>query len=172
MFVDKVLKKIPREIYIYILWGIVVGAVNLGSAWIFMYKCGIEPVRANFLAWILYNFVSFITNRKSVFHTVAETAWEFIKELVSFYVSRVFTLVVEEGLIYILVDRLHLWAMGIKTFTSVLVIFLNYYISKKFICINANVYRNFIEKHGHNYFQTFDSWSIIEWLNMYKKQNK
>lgn len=42
MFVDKVLKKIPREIYIYILWGIVVGAVNLGSAWIFMYKCGIE----------------------------------------------------------------------------------------------------------------------------------
>ena len=60
MFVDKVLKKIPREIYIYILWGIVVGAVNLGSAWIFMYKCGIEPVRANFLAWILYNFVSFI----------------------------------------------------------------------------------------------------------------
>ena len=28
MFVDKVLKKIPREIYIYILWGIVVGAVN------------------------------------------------------------------------------------------------------------------------------------------------
>ena len=24
MFVDKVLKKIPREIYIYILWGIVV----------------------------------------------------------------------------------------------------------------------------------------------------
>ena len=103
MFVDKVLKKIPREIYIYILWGIVVGAVNLGSAW------------------------------KSVFHTVAETAWEFIKELVSFYVSRVFTLVVEEGLIYILVDRLHLWAMGIKTFTSVLVIFLNYYISKKFI---------------------------------------
>ncbi len=48
------------------------GAVNLGSAWIFMYRCGIEPVRANFLAWILYNFVSFITNRKSVFHTVAE----------------------------------------------------------------------------------------------------
>ena len=32
----------------------------------------------------------------------------------------------------------------------------------------GNVYRNFIEKHGHNYFQTFDSWSIIEWLNMYK----
>ena len=44
MFVDKVLKKIPREIYIYILWGIVVGAVNLGSTWIFMSKCGIDPV--------------------------------------------------------------------------------------------------------------------------------
>ena len=78
--------------------------------------------------WIIINFIEIPkTGRKE------ETAWEFIKELVSFYVSRVFTLVVEEGLIYILVDRLHLWAMGIKTFTSVLVIFLNYYISKKFI---------------------------------------
>ena len=133
MFVGKMLKKIPREIYIYILWGIVVGAVNLGSTWIFMSKCGIDPVRANFLAWILYNFVSFITNRKSVFHTAAETAWEFIKELLAFYASRIFTLIVEEGLIYILVDRLHLWAMGIKTFTSILVIILNYYISKKII---------------------------------------
>ena len=49
------------------------------------------------------------------------------------YASRIFTLIVEEGLIYILVDRLHLWAMGIKTFTSILVIILNYYISKKII---------------------------------------
>lgn len=133
MLVKEYLKKIPREIYIYILWGIVVGIVNLGSAWIFMYKCGIDPVRANLLAWILYNFVSFITNRKSVFHTAVNTAWEFIKELFSFYISRIFTLFVEEVLIYILVDKLHIWAMGVKAFTSILVIFLNYYISKKYI---------------------------------------
>lgn len=131
--IQKSLRKIPREIYIYVLWGIVVGAVNLGSAWIFMSKCGMDPVRANLLAWVLYNFVSFVTNRKSVFHTAAETLWEFVKEMISFYVSRVFTLFVEEGIIYVLVDRIHLWAMGVKTFTSVLVIFLNYYISKRFI---------------------------------------
>lgn len=133
MFLIDKMKKIPKEIYIYIMWGVVVGIVNLGSAWIFMYKCGIDPVRANFLAWILYNFVSFVTNRKSVFHMVSETAGEFVRELISFYVSRVFTLIVEEALIFLLVDVLKLWAMGIKAFTSVLVIVLNYYISKKFI---------------------------------------
>ena len=62
----KLLRKIPKEIYIYIAWGILVGAVNLGSAWFFMYKCGINEIYANYMSWILYNYVSFATNRKSV----------------------------------------------------------------------------------------------------------
>jgi putative flippase GtrA len=129
----KILRKIQKEIYIYISWGVLVGAVNLGSSWLFMYPCHMKPLYANFLSWVLYNFVSFVTNRTTVFHTAAKTFREFVLEMGFFYASRVFTLLVEEGIIYLLVNVMKLWAMGVKIFTSILVIFLNYYISKTFI---------------------------------------
>ncbi len=129
----KLLKKIPKEIYIYILWGILVGLVNIGSAWFFIYKCGINEIYANFMSWILYNYVSFVTNRKSVFHTHTQNIKEYLVQLVQFYISRVITLLIETGLIFLLVTVIGLPAMIIKIFTSILVIFLNYFISKKFI---------------------------------------
>ncbi|MGN0396246.1 MAG: GtrA family protein [Coprococcus sp.] len=129
----KILKKIPKEIYIYVLWGILVGIVNVGSLWIFMNKCGINELYANFMSWLLYNYVSFVTNRKSVFHTHTQNIKEYVIQLIQFYISRVITLVIETGLIFLLVTVIHLPAMGVKIFTSILVIFLNYFISKKFI---------------------------------------
>lgn len=93
----KLLRKIPKEIYIYIAWGILVGAVNLGSAWVFMYKCGINEIYANYMSWILYNYVSFATNRKSVFHTKAATIKAYFIELGLFYLSRISTLLIETG---------------------------------------------------------------------------
>ena len=84
-----------------------------------MYKCGINEIYANYMSWILYNYVSFVTNRKSV--------------LALFYLSRVSTLLIETGIIFALVTGLKWNAMGVKVFTSILVIFLNYFISKKFI---------------------------------------
>lgn len=129
----KLLKRIPKEIYIYILWGILVGAVNIGSTWIFIYKVGMYEIWANFFAWILYNYVSFVTNRKSVFHTHTKNVKEYVIQLFQFYVSRVFTLLIETGIIFLLVTVFGWFALGVKLFTSVLIIFLNYFISKKLI---------------------------------------
>ena len=56
-----------------------------------------------------------------------------IIELALFYLSRVSTLLIETGIIFALVTGLKWNAMGVKVFTSILVIFLNYFISKKFI---------------------------------------
>ena len=133
MFFKGCIRKIPREIYIYMAWGLLVGVVNIGSAWFFINKCDIAPVRANFLSWILYNMVSFLTNRKTVFHSAVSSVGGFFKELLSFYLSRVFTFFVESILVYIFIDRLGLWVIGVKVVTSVIVIFLNYYISKKVV---------------------------------------
>ena len=85
------------------------------------------------MSWILYNYVSFATNRKSVFHTKAATVKAYFIELALFYLSRVSTLLIETGIIFALVTGLKWNAMGVKVFTSILVIFLNYFISKKFI---------------------------------------
>lgn len=99
----------------------------------FMYKCGINEIYANYMSWILYNYVSFATNRKSVFHTKAATIKAYFIELGLFYLSRISTLLIETGIIFALVTGLKWNAMGVKVFTSILVIFLNYFISKKFI---------------------------------------
>lgn len=45
----------------------------------------------------------------------------------------IYTLLIETGIIFALVTGLKWNAMGVKVFTSILVIFLNYFISKKFI---------------------------------------
>ena len=79
------------------------------------------------------SYVSFATNRKSVFHTKAATVKAYFIELALFYLSRVSTLLIETGIIFALVTGLKWNAMGVKVFTSILVIFLNYFISKKFI---------------------------------------
>ena len=129
----KLFKKIPKEIYIYILWGILVGIVNVGSLAFFMYKVGLNEILSNILSWVLYNFVSFITNRRMVFHTEAESIKEFSIELVNFYISRGFTLIVETGIIFLFVTILSWWAIGVKIFTAVLMIFLNYFISKHIV---------------------------------------
>lgn len=129
----KLLKKIRKEIYIYILWGILVGFVNIGSAWFFMYKLEINEISANALSWILYNFVSFMTNRKTVFHTHTKNIKEYMIQLIQFYISRGLTLGIELAIIFLLVTMLGWYAMGVKIFTSILVIFLNYFISKKYI---------------------------------------
>ncbi|MBP3326210.1 MAG: GtrA family protein [Coprococcus sp.] len=128
-----IFKKIPKEIYIYILWGILVGIVNIGSSYFFMYKCEINELYANFMSWILYNYVSFVTNRKTVFHTHTQNIKEYVIQLIQFYISRVITLLIETGLIFLFVTILDLPKMGVKVCTSILVIFLNYFISKKFI---------------------------------------
>lgn len=129
----RLLKKIPKEIYIYILWGILVGFVNIGSAWFFMYELEINEISANVLSWILYNYVSFMTNRKTVFHTHTRNIKEYMIQLIQFYISRGLTLGIELVIIFLLVTMLGWYAMGVKIFTSILVIFLNYFISKKYI---------------------------------------
>lgn len=129
----KIFKKIPKEIYIYILWGILVGAVNVGSLAIFMYKIGFNEITSNILSWILYNLVSFITNRKMVFHTETKNAREFIVELINFYFSRGFTLIIETLIMFVFVTILSWWALGVKIFTAILMIFINYFISKHFV---------------------------------------
>ncbi len=98
-----------------------------------MYKLEINEIGANMLSWILYNYVSFVTNRKTVFHTHTKNMKEYVIQLFQFYVSRVLTLGIELLIVFLLVTVLGWYAMGVKIFTSILVIFLNYFISKRFI---------------------------------------
>ena len=54
-------------------------------------------------------------------------------ELVAFYASRVATFLVEEGILFVLVTLLALPAMPVKVGASIVVVILNYVLSKLFV---------------------------------------
>lgn len=73
---------------------------------------------------------AYITNKLWVFE---KTNKPVIKELSEFLVGRMFTLIVSMAMIYILVDMMSFPSLIIKVITTVVVVILNYILSKFWI---------------------------------------
>lgn len=65
-----------------------------------------------------------------MFDSNASTAADFIKEIISFIGGRVATLVIEELILFIFITNLGMNSMAVKVVAQVIVIVLNYVISK------------------------------------------
>ena len=85
---------------------------------------------ANIGSLILAVAFAYITNRIWVFDSNASTAADFIKEITSFIGGRVVTLVIEELILFIFITNLGMNSMLVKIVAQVIVIVLNYVISK------------------------------------------
>lgn len=88
---------------------------------------------SNAAAWGLSVTFAYITNRIWVFEKSAAEAKGIIKEIGKFVSGRIFSLIVENGLLYLLIDLLQLPNMPIKIAVSILIILLNYVISKLWV---------------------------------------
>jgi putative flippase GtrA len=82
------------------------------------------------LAWALAVFFAYITNRTMVFHSSATGADEVLKEIVSFFACRIGTGVVDWAIMLIFVTILHFNDMIVKILANIIVIVLNYILSK------------------------------------------
>ncbi len=72
----------------------------------------------------------FFTNRTWVFDGKVDTKKDFLKQAGSFTAGRLFTLIVEDGLIFIFVSLMKFPEMPVKLGATFIVIVLNYIISK------------------------------------------
>lgn len=72
----------------------------------------------------------FFTNRAWVFDGHTESTVEFMKQMGAFIGGRVFTLVIEEFILAVFITWLEWNTMGVKFAAQVIVIVLNYVISK------------------------------------------
>ena len=86
----------------------------------------INVLVANIITWIIAVYFAFSVNRKFVF----KSNGNFTSELIQFYLGRVVTLVVEQAMLYIFIIRLMFNNMAIKSIAQVVIIILNYIISK------------------------------------------
>ena len=91
---------------------------------------GINELIANILSWIITVMFAFLTNCVWVFQSPTDSVQAFIKQMFVFYSWRVITLVVEEAILLVFITWLGFNSMLIKVIAQVIVIVLNYVISK------------------------------------------
>ncbi len=130
-----------REAIAYLFFGGVTTLVNI-AAFALLKRLGLSTGVANAVAWVLAVLTAYVTNRRWVFASRSRGAAA-LKEFASFVACRAGTGVLDEAIVVLGVDRLGpmlvaperqaLWALGVKVFSNVLVILLNYVFSKLFI---------------------------------------
>lgn len=130
-----------REAIAYLFFGGVTTLVNILS-YALLARAGLSTGAANAVAWVLAVLVAYFTNRRWVFDSHSRGAAA-AKEFASFVGCRLATGVLDEAIMVLGVDRLGplvvspahqaLWGLGVKVFSNILVIVLNYVFSKLFI---------------------------------------
>lgn len=118
-----------KEVILYLFFGVLTMIVSIASFYIFSSILKMHELIANILSWICAVLFAYITNSKWVFNSTEETS----KSLIKFFSGRLFTLGIEELILYIFVTVLNFDALVIKTIAQVAVIVLNYVISKWFV---------------------------------------
>ena len=134
--IKKIIKKVlTREVILYVVFGILTTLVNLGSFYVMNTLWGWNENISNVIAILLAVLVAYITNKDLVFHSKAETAKERLKEFFKFMVGRAFTMVIE-FLGGLLLFQTAIPIMISKCVVTIIVIILNFFISKFFAFAN------------------------------------
>lgn len=136
--INNLIKKFcTKEVILYIVFGVLTTIVNLVVSFALnalFIKVGMEEKVAGSLSSafgiIIAVFVAYFTNRKLVFNSKASTFKEKLSEFERFVLGRAFTIIIEEvGVIAF--NGIAGWNYQIvKLFFTVIVVILNYFISK------------------------------------------
>lgn len=122
-------KYLTKEVILYIILGICTTAVNFGSFFIMTTFFKIDNNVSNFFAIILAVLFAYFTNKDWVFHSKAQGIKEKLKEFLKFVAGRGVTMIIEYfgGMLLFMLPIL---PMISKCIISVIVVILNYVISK------------------------------------------
>ena len=122
-----------KEILLYLFFGGLTMIVSIVSYAICNLVFGIDVLVANIISWLLAVMFSFYTNRIWVFQASTNSISGFLKQMVSFYSGRVVTLIIEEIILFIFITNLQYNSMVVKIIAQVVVVILNYVISKLWV---------------------------------------
>ncbi len=124
-------KEYRNQVILYIFFGIVTTIINWGTFYLLRrYVPVIEENIANIISIILAVTVAYITNRKYVFGSKEKNV---LKEFLIFCSGRLVTMIVEAVGFFVFATLLGNNEMIVKVLISVVVIILNYFISKFFV---------------------------------------
>lgn len=122
-----------KEVLLYLLFGGASFIISIGSYGFCNITLGINELIANIISWVLAVTFAFATNRIWVFDAPTDTFGGFMKQMLAFFGGRVVTLVIEEIILLIFITVLQFASMPVKIVAQIVVIVMNYIISKWFI---------------------------------------
>ena len=122
-----------KDLVPYVCFGVLTTVVNYVSFWLFAHPLGCGTVVSTAVAWLLSVLFAYVTNRRWVFHSEAKGASEIGKEFAAFFSARLGTGLLDILIMYLCVDLLGWNDMVMKLASNVIVVILNYILSKFFI---------------------------------------
>lgn len=118
-----------KALILYGIFGVTTTIINVVSYALLLF-IGINVQIAVVVSWLLAVIVAYFTNRVWVFNSGAVTKVELLREFISFMIARLATLVVEMVIIWFGVQLLNQDPIVWKIIDNIVVIILNYIISK------------------------------------------
>ena len=124
-----------KEVIMYLIFGVLTTVVSLVTYYaltltILNPNNALQLQLANIISWIISVTFAYITNRKFVFESKSE---DIVKEASSFVGGRIVTLLMDMAIMFIFVTILHFNDKIFKIVSQIIVIVLNYVISKLFV---------------------------------------
>ena len=98
-----------KDVILYLVFGVFTTVVNIVSYWFCAHVLGTSVMAATVVAWALAVFFAYVTNRTMVFHSEATGDWV---------------------IMFVFVTVLHFNDMIIKILANIIVIVLNFVLSK------------------------------------------
>lgn len=122
-----------KDVVYYLFFGVLTTVVGVGTFSFFIYSLRLHELVANTFSWILAVTFAFFTNRVWVFNSPTSSTAAFFRQMLSFFGGRLFSFGVESLMIYVFISRLGYNELLVKIAANVIVLVLNYIISKFFI---------------------------------------
>ena len=111
-----------KHVILYVVFGALTTAVNIVSYWLMSRFLHLSVEISTAAAWVLSVLFAYVTNRTWVFESRAKGTEAIAKEIVSFFLSRL--------IMFVFVTKLSLPDMPVKLASNVIVIVLNYILSR------------------------------------------
>lgn len=131
--IKRLIKKFcTKEIIFYGIFGVLTTLVNIAVFYVLTHFIHLEENLSNAIAIVLAVLFAYFTNRKIVFNSTASTLKEKLYEFGKFILGRAFTMIVELVGFFLMFNIMHIQELVSKILISIIVIILNFFISKFF----------------------------------------
>ena len=126
-----------KEVINYLVFGVLATIVNFVAYFIFAKIFKIDEVLSSGLSWLVAVLFAYTTNKIFVFESKTKTIKEFLKEMISFFLARVLSgILCDVGTFAVMVRVFKINDIFSKIVTQVMVVILNYILSKFFVFKN------------------------------------